>query len=189
MHTQGIFDFKKYANRIIHTARKEEMQQCADEKSTISGYRLEIQLKMQTKKAQEARKPRRKNNMKLSEKNVEKLRVILLEITPEITGVVEELANIHKMRLSVDDASDEEAFSRGIDVAKEVMDMLLVRQYDSIMKIIAALNEMKLKELKEKTVGEVTKMVFDALSDEVLMSFFPRSRLLARRTPSAILPM
>ena len=125
--------------------------------------------------------------MQLSQKSLKKLRTILLEITPEITDVLDEIAKINKMRLDNEGTSKEDAFNKGIDVTKELIDMLLVRKYDSIIKIIAALYETKPSRLEEKTVGEITDMIFDTLSDESLMRFFPRSRPLARRTPAAIL--
>jgi len=124
------------------------------------------------------------NNMYLSQKSLKKLRKILLEITPEITAVLDEFGNINKLRMNTDEDGDTDG--KGIEVIKEIIDMLLIRQYDRIVKIIASLYEIKPNTLEEKTVTEITDMIFDTLSDETLMRFFPQLRLLTRKTPSAI---
>ena len=124
--------------------------------------------------------------MYLSQKSLKKLRKILLEVTPEITAVLDEFSNINKLRGSVDASNEEEAADKGIEVIKDIIDMLLIRQYDRIVKIIASLYEIKPNTLEEKTVAEITDMIFDTLSDETLMRFFPQLRLLTRKTPSAI---
>ena len=122
--------------------------------------------------------------MYLSQKSLKKLRKILLEITPEITAVLDEFGNINKLRMNTDETDDADV--KGIEVIKEIIDMLLIRQYDRIVKIIASLYEIKPNTLEEKTVAEITDMIFDTLSDETLMRFFPQLRLLMRKTPSAI---
>jgi len=115
--------------------------------------------------------------MKLSEKSTEKLRVILLEIIPEIPNLVKDLESISKMRSS----SGEVTFDKSIDILKEMMDMLLVRQYNRIMKILAALHEIEIEELKEKSLGEVIEMIFDTLSDESFMRFFSAVRVIGAK--------
>ena len=124
--------------------------------------------------------------MHLSQKSLKKMRSILLEVTPEITSVLDEFGSINKLRTNHDEQNEDTAAEKGIEVMKEILDMLLVRQYDRIVKIIASLYEIKPAALEEKTVAEITDMIFDTLTDETLMRFFPQLRPLARRTPSAI---
>ena len=123
--------------------------------------------------------------MHLSQKSLKKLRKILLEITPEITAVLDEFTAINKLRTNAE-ANENESAEKGIEIIKEVIDMLLVRQYERIVKIMAALYEIKPTTLEDKTVAEITDMIFETLADETLMRFFPQLRLYKQRTQSAI---
>ena len=124
--------------------------------------------------------------MTLSKKSLKKLRMILLEITPEITAILDDFVLINKMRGSTEELSDEEVTDKGIEVIKEFLDMLLVRQYNSIVRILSALYEIAPEELEEKEIGEIMDMAIGTLSDEGLVRFFPQLGLLARRMQSAI---
>ena len=126
--------------------------------------------------------------MVLSKKSLKKLRMILLEITPEITAILDDFILINKMRGNAEELSDEEAADKGIEIIKEFLDMLLVRQYDSIVKILSALYEIAPGELEEKEIGEIMEMAIGTLSDEGLVRFFPQLGLLARRMQYAIYP-
>jgi hypothetical protein len=122
--------------------------------------------------------------MRLSEKSLKKTRAILLGITPEITAILEDIAKVNALRGKAGEISEEEAAGRGIEIVKEFISMLLVRQYDGIVRVLAALYEMPPEELEERPMLEIMAMIYDTLTDEALMRFFPRLRLLARKTPS-----
>ena len=121
--------------------------------------------------------------MLLSKKRVKKIREDMLEIVPEITGLLEDIAKISGARDKEGELSEAEAADNGIMVIKETIDMLLVRRYDGIIKILAVLYETKPDKLEEKEVGEVVGMIEETLTDELLMRFFPQLRRLARKTP------
>jgi len=122
----------------------------------------------------------------LSKKSLKKLRMILLEITPEITAILDDFVLINKMRGNSEELNDDESTDRGIKIIKEFLDMLLVRQYDSILGILSALYEIAPEELEEEEIGDIMEMVVETLSDEGLVRFFPQLGLLARRMQSAI---
>lgn len=124
--------------------------------------------------------------MVLSKKSLKKLRMILLEITPEITAILDDFVLINKMRGNSEELNDDESTDRGIKIIKEFLDMLLVRQYDSILGILSALYEIAPEELEEEEIGDIMEMVVETLSDEGLVRFFPQLGLLARRMQSAI---
>ena len=123
--------------------------------------------------------------MHLSKKSLGKTRKILLDITPEITGIMDELAKLSKTRVNPGEISEEEAAIKGIEMAKDVLDMLVVRQYDGIVKILCALYETKRTDLESKELGEIVEMIEETLQDQMLMRFFPRLRLLKQKTQSA----
>ena len=123
--------------------------------------------------------------MHLSKKSLGKTRKILLDITPEITGIMDELAKLSKTRVNPGEISEEEAAIKGIEMAKDVIDMLVVRQYDGIVKILCALYETKRTDLESKELGEIVEMIEETLQDQMLMRFFPRLRLLKQKTQSA----
>ncbi|MCL2572576.1 MAG: hypothetical protein FWE11_09255 [Defluviitaleaceae bacterium] len=123
--------------------------------------------------------------MTLSKKSLKKLRAILLEITPEITAILDDFLEINKMRQGSGELSEEATADRGIEVIKQFLDMLLVRRYDGIVKILATIYEIPPKELEEKEVGEIMDMGMATLADEALVRFFPQFGQLARRTQSA----
>ena len=120
-------------------------------------------------------------NMYLSQKSLKSLRKILLEITPEITAVLDEISNISKLRANADEVTEEEAAGKEFEAIKDIIDMVLVRQYNRIIKIVASLYEIKPNALEEKTVAEITDMIFNTLADETLMRFFPQLRLLKQK--------
>jgi len=124
--------------------------------------------------------------MKLSKKSLKSIRAILLEVTPEITAILDEVRNIGDIRGAAGTLGEAEAATRGVEVVKELVDVLLVRQYDRIVKILGALHEVAPEELEEKPLEEVVDMVADTLSDEMLLRFFPQLGLLRRETPSSI---
>ena len=125
--------------------------------------------------------------MKLSKKSLRRIRAILLEVTPEITAILDEVKNIGAVRSASGGAlSEAEAATRGVEIVKELVDVLLVRQYDRIVRILAALHEVEPEELEDKPLEDVVDMVADTLSDDMLLRFFPQLRLLRRETPSAI---
>ena len=122
--------------------------------------------------------------MTLSKKSLKKLRAILLEITPEITAILDDFLEINKMRQAAGQTEDDAA-EKGTEIIKEFLDMLLVRRYDGIVKMLSAIYEIPPKELEEKELGAIIDMAVETLSDEALVRFFPQLRPLARRTPSA----
>ena len=123
--------------------------------------------------------------MTLSKKSLKKLRAILLEITPEITAILDDFLEINKMRQVSGEASDEDSASRGVDVIKQFLDMLLVRRYENIVKILSALYEIPAHELEEKELGQIVDMGMETLADEALVRFFPQLGPLARKMPYA----
>ena len=123
--------------------------------------------------------------MVLSKKSLKRLREILLEITPEITAILDDFMLINKLRGNPDEMNEEEAAGKGIEVIKEFLDMLLVRRYAGMVKILAALYETTPNKLEEKPLGDIMDMVVDTLLDENLARFFPQLRLLARKIQSA----
>lgn len=120
--------------------------------------------------------------MCLSQKSLKSMRGIILGITPEITVLLDEYSKINKLRANADEANAEEATRKGIEVIIEILDMFLVRQYDCIIKIIASLYEIKPSVLEDKTVEEISNMIFDTLTDETLQRLFPQLRLLAQKS-------
>ena len=123
--------------------------------------------------------------MTLSKKSLKKLRAILLKITPEITAILDDFLEINRLRQTPDEATEEETANRGIEVIKQFLDMLLVRRYEGIVKILAAIYEIPAKDLEEKELGQIVDMGIETLSDEALVRFFPQLRPLARKMPSA----
>ena len=124
--------------------------------------------------------------MILSKKSLKKLREVLLEITPEITAIMDDFTAINKMRGNLEETSNEEAMDKGLEIIKEFIDMLLVRRYEGIVKILSALYDIPVKKLEDKEVGQIVDMIMETLSDESLARFFPQLRLLARKTESVI---
>jgi len=124
--------------------------------------------------------------MQLSKKSLKELRSILLEITPEVTVILDEFTAINQIRSNgqsdQDGQSEESAAERGISVIKEFIDMLLVRQYDRIVKILSVLHGVTPKKFEEKPLSDVITMVEETLSDEALVRFFPQLRLLKQKT-------
>ena|GEM_PF-1879426 len=123
---------------------------------------------------------------KLSEKSLDKMREIFLAITPEISELLGEFKKIDDMKFSPgqkigENISQAEATGRGIDMVKKIIDILLDKQYDRIIKILAAIYEIKGDELEEKSLGEVYDMITDTLSDRLFVNFFPRFRSLAQK--------
>jgi len=123
--------------------------------------------------------------MNLSKKSLKKLRAILLEITPEITAILDDFLEINKLRQAQPETTPEAAADTGIEVIKQFLDMLLVRRYEGIIKILAALYEISPKTLEEKELGQIVDMGLETLSDEALVRFFPQLGQLARKMPSA----
>ena len=123
--------------------------------------------------------------MNLSKKSLKKLRSILLEITPEITAILDDFLEINKLRQAQPETTEDAAANRGIEVIKQFIDMLLVRRYEGIIKILAALYEISPKTLEEKELGQIVDMGLETLSDEALVRFFPQLGQLARKIPSA----
>jgi len=121
--------------------------------------------------------------MNLSKKSLKKLRAILLEITPEITAILDDFLEINKLRQAQPETTDEA--TTGIEVIKQFLDMLLVRRYEGIIKILAALYEISPKALEEKELGQIVDMGLETLSDEALVRFFPQLGQLAHKMPSA----
>jgi len=123
--------------------------------------------------------------MTLSKKSLKKLRAILIEITPEITAILDDFLEINKMRTSPGETTADEDAGRGIEVIKQFLDMLLVRRYEGIVKILASLYEIPEKELEEKELGQIMDMGMETLADEALVRFFPQFAPLAQKMPSA----
>ena len=123
--------------------------------------------------------------MQLSKIKLKKLRAIMLEITPEITAIMDDITKVNGMRGKPGETGEIEATDKGVEITKEFIDMLLVRQYDGILRVLGALYETAPGELEEKEVGEIYEMIAETLQDRMLISFFPRLRLLARKTQSA----
>ena len=121
--------------------------------------------------------------MNLSKKSLKKLRAILLAITPEITAILDDFLEINKMRQA--QTTEDESASKGIEIIKQFLDMLLVRRYEGIIKILAALYEISPKTLEEKELGQIIDMGLETLSDEALVRFFPQLGQLAQKMPSA----
>ena len=124
--------------------------------------------------------------MTLSKKSLKKLRGILLEVTPEITAILDDFMAINKMRSTASDMSEEDAADAGVTVVKELLDMLLIRRYDGIIQILAALYEVTPDELEDRNLGEIMDMITETLSDEAPVRFFPQFGQLARKTRPAI---
>jgi len=109
---------------------------------------------------------------------------MLLEITPEITAILDDVTAVNAMRAKSGEVTDEEATKRGVEVLKEFLDLFLVRQYDAVVRVMACLYSMTPEEIEEKEAGEIKDMIFTGiLQDDLLVSFFPRLRLLAPKTP------
>ena len=123
--------------------------------------------------------------MVLSKKKLKKIRAALLEITPEITAILDDIINVNNMRGKAGELSPDEAAGRGITIIKEFIELLLVRQYDAILRVLAALFETSPSELEDLEFGVIVAMVDETLADEMLFRFFPRLRLLAPKTQSA----
>lgn len=123
--------------------------------------------------------------MVLSKKSLKNLRGILLDVTPEITAILDDFMLVNKMRGAAEGVSDEEMSGKGLDVFKEFLDMLIFRQYDGLVKILSALYEIEPDELEAKALGEIMDMVVGILLDEGLMRFFPQLGLWGRRMQSA----
>ena len=119
--------------------------------------------------------------MTLSKKSLKKLRAILLEITPEITAILDDFLEINRMRQAVGD----EAADNGVEIIKQFLDMLLVRRYDGILKMLSAIYEIPPRDLEEKELGEIIDMAMETLADKALVRFFPQLQPLAPKTPSA----
>jgi len=130
--------------------------------------------------------------MKFFEMKLDEQRNVLLEIMPEITIVMNELVNTSNAKrdsVVTNRAEDKEksAIILGLEVVNDVINIILVNRYDSIVNILAALDATTAKKLKsEKSIFDLGDMILDALSNERLMRFFPQLRLLAKRTQSAI---
>ena len=123
--------------------------------------------------------------MVLSKKSLKNLRGILLDVTPEITAILDDFVLINKTHGNAGTLPDEEAAAKGAEIIKEYRDMLLVRQYDGIVKILSALYEVDIEDIEEKEFGEVMNMIVNILLDEGLMRFFPQLRLWGRIMQSA----
>ena len=123
--------------------------------------------------------------MHLSEKSLDKIREFVLTVTPEITAILDEFTKINGMRLDIRETSEDDAAQKGVEIIKEYIDMLFVRQYDGIIGIFSALYEIPPEELREKPLRDIVGMIEETLGDETLMRFFPRLRLLAQRMQSA----
>lgn len=122
--------------------------------------------------------------MVIAKRSLKKLRAMLLEITPEITAILDDVTAVNAMRAKSGEVTDEEATKRGVEVLKEFLDLFLVRQYDAVVRVMACLYSMTPEEIEEKEAGEIKDMIFTGiLQDDLLVSFFPRLRLLAPKTP------
>lgn len=121
--------------------------------------------------------------MQLSKKKLKRMRADLLAITPDIHLILDDIEALQKMKLPKtkkdgEQTSQAELEATGIAMVKEAIDMLLVRQYDGIVKILATINEIDPDVLEEKELGEIVDMIFEMLSDKMLFRFFPRLRRL-----------
>jgi len=129
--------------------------------------------------------------MKFFEMKLKEQRDVLLEITPEITAIVDEITAIRKMQaqnnLIEEETEKESVKEQSVTVIKDVVDLLLVRRFDNIIRIVAALDGVTPEWVEsEKSLLDIGDMIFDTLSNERLSRFFPRLRLLTQKTQSAI---
>ena len=60
------------------------------------------------------------------------------------------------------------------------MNLLLVRQYERVVRVLSALFKMEASEVEEKSMLEISDMIIAVLQDELLMRFFPQLRRLAQ---------
>jgi putative transposon-encoded protein len=122
--------------------------------------------------------------MKISQITPKKMKRMVLEITPYITGILKDVRDINKLRGTSGEISEEEAADRGVDVITGMIDMLFVRQYDGIIKIISVLFEKTVDEIENTPMSAIVDMVKEIIGDRVITSFFPRLRRLVPTTPS-----
>jgi hypothetical protein len=123
-------------------------------------------------------------NMRLSSKCVKKIREIVLEITPEITVILDAVASIHGMRHKSGDVSMEEAAKTGAKMFSEVINVLFSTCYDSIIKIISVLYEITPETVEDIPLEEMVDMIVETFQDKTLLRFFPRLARLAPTTRS-----
>jgi len=124
--------------------------------------------------------------MKISEMPLKKLRNILLQITPEITAILDDFTSIEGMRKKPDDISVEEAAKLGVKIIKEYINLFLTRQYESIVMVLAALYSVSIDEIEDKSLNEIIEMIEETLQDKLLLRFFPSLGRLSRKIPSDI---
>jgi len=87
------------------------------------------------------------------------------------------------------DAAETEALESGFKIIRESIDILLNKQYNGIVKIIATLYGTTPEKLEEeKSLFDLTDMVYETLANEKLMSFFPQLRRLNLRMESGTSP-
>ena len=108
----------------------------------------------------------------------------MLEITPEVTAILDDFISVNNKRGKKDELSAEEASARGIEVIKEFIDMIVVRRYDGVVRILAAIYEISTEEVEKKTLAEIVAMLKETLADELIISFFPRLKPLAQKMQS-----
>jgi hypothetical protein len=80
--------------------------------------------------------------------------------------------------------ADIENTKKGIGITKDIIAIIVERQYDAVMKILAALHEITVEEMEEKTPDETIEIVFEALNDKALMRFFPQLKPLVTKMQS-----
>ena len=130
--------------------------------------------------------------LKFFEMKLKKQRTVVLEITSEITSIIDEIAALSKIKIdeSPDNVIEIEKDSMSIHGAtalKEIIHVLLVNRYDNILNVLAMLDDTTPERLEnEKSLFDIGDMIFDALSNERLMRFFPRLNQLTQKTQSDI---
>ena len=104
-------------------------------------------------------------------------------IAAETAKDAKSIAAAKQLRLDAANAMSEaeaEASERGISMIKDIIDILLNKQYEGILKIIALLHGTTPEKLEEeKSIFDLVDMIFDTLSSEKLTRFFPQLRRLA----------
>ena len=73
-----------------------------------------------------------------------------------------------------------ESLEKFANMASEFLDMLLVRQYERVVRVLSVIFKMEESAIEEKSMFEISDMIISVLQDELLMRFFPQLRRLAQ---------
>ena len=97
----------------------------------------------------------------ISKKSLKQVKQMVLKITPEISAILKDITNISKKRIALKTATDEEkenAAESGVEIIEEFIQLFFTTHYDGILKILAAIYDVKVASLEEKAVEEIFDM-------------------------------